>query len=92
MSEKAISLNHLGLSEVVWLRIDALAVVEQLEREGRFILGCDVLARDFDGFRHNNDNWYFNYEDGDAQESIEHSRQYIEKYPAEDYAFVLVVE
>lgn len=39
LSAKAVSLDHLGLSEVAWLRNDALSVMEQLERKGRFILG-----------------------------------------------------
>jgi hypothetical protein len=89
--KKAIPLKHIGLSEVAWLREDALSLLEHWEREGRFILGGDVLSLESDGFRHNYDNWYFNYEDGDAQQSIEHTRQYIKKYPVGDYAFVLVV-
>lgn len=86
-----ISLKHLHLSEVAWLKNDALILVDHLQAQGRFILGGDVLKKEKDGYRHNYDNWYLNQEDGDAKQSSEHTRNYINKYPEGDYAFVFVV-
>ncbi len=88
---KEISLGHLNLSEVAWRKNDALKLVDHLEEKGSFILGGDVLAKDDGGYRHNYDNWYLNQEDGDAKQSIDHTRNYINKYPKGDYAFVFVV-
>ena len=88
---KEISLKHLHLSEVAWKKSDALKLIDHLQSKGNFILGGDVLKKDEDGYRHNYDNWYLNPEDGDAQQSAEHTRNYINKYPEGDYAFVFVV-
>jgi len=88
---KEIPLEYIGLSEVAWLKDDALDLIDHLSEKGSFILGGDVLEKDSDGYRPTYDNWYFNYEDGDAAQSIEHTREYINKYPAGNYAFVLVV-
>ena len=92
LSKKTISLEHIGLSEVAWLKDDALLFISHLEAEGKFILGGDVLSLDSGEYRHNNDNWYFERSDGNAKQSIEHTRNYIKKYPAGNYAFVLVVD
>jgi len=92
LSNKSISLEHIGLSEVAWHKDDALLYIEYLEVEGRFILGGDVLSLDSGEYRHNNDNWYFERSDGNAKQSIEHTRNYIKKYPAGNYAYVLVVD
>ena len=73
---KDISLKHLDLSEVAWKKSDALKLIDHLQSKGNFILGGDVLKKD---------------EDGDAQQSAEHTRNYINKYPEGDYAFVFVV-
>ena len=91
LSRKSISLENIGLSEVAWLKEDALSLIDHLEKEGKFILGGDVLVVAPEGYRHNYDNWHFNIENGDAQQSIEYTRNYIKKYPAGNYAFVLVV-
>ena len=60
LKEKGISLDHIGLSEVAWLKSDALDLVEHLSISGSFILGGDVMVLEADGYRHNYDNWYFN--------------------------------
>jgi hypothetical protein len=92
LSNKSIPLEHIGLSEVAWHKDDALLYIEYLEEEGQFILGGDVLSLDSGEYRHNNDNWYFERSDGNAKQSIEHTRNYINKYPAGNHAFVLVVD
>lgn len=88
---KEITLDHLHLSAIAWRKTDALKLVDHLQSRGDFILGGDVLQNDAEGYRHNNDNWYLNQEDGDATKSAEHARNYIDKYPDGDYAFVFVV-
>ena len=88
---KEISLEHLHLSEVAWLKTDVLKLIDHLQSKGSFILGGDVLKKYEDGYRHNYDNWYINQEDGDAKQSAVHTRNYINKYPEDDYAFVFVV-
>ena len=88
---KEISLKHLHLNEVAWLKADSLKLIDHLEAKGSFILGGDVLKKDKDGYRHNYDNWYLDQEDGNAQQSAEHARNYINKYPEGDYVFVFVV-
>ncbi len=88
---KEISLDHIGLSEAAWLKEDVLVLVEHLSANNSFILGGDVLVLEVDGYRHNHDNWYFEYDDGSAVQSVEHTKQYINGYPTGDYAFVLVV-
>ena len=88
---KEISLEHLHLSEVAWLKTEALKLIDHLQSKGSFILGGDVLKKDEGVYRHNYDNWYLNQEDGDAKQSAEHARNYINKYPEGDYAFVFVV-
>ena len=92
LKEKEISLEHIGLSEVGWSKNDALSLLGHLETTGRFVLGGDVLALEVDYYQHNYDNWHFNYEDGDAKESIEQAINYIDKYPVGDYVFVLVTD
>ncbi|MBT3321371.1 MAG: hypothetical protein HN392_03705 [Anaerolineae bacterium] len=89
---KEISLEHIGLSEVAWSKNDALDLLKYLEATDHFVLGGDVLALEVDHYQHNYDNWHFNFEDGDAKESIEQAASYINKYPAGDYAFVLVTD
>lgn len=88
---KEITLDHLHLREIAWRKVDALRLVDHLQSRGDFILGGDVLQKDADGYRHNYDNWYLNQEDCDARKSAEHARNYINKYPNGDYAFVFVV-
>ncbi len=91
LSGKAISLEHIGVSEVAWLKEDAFALIEHLDNEGKFILGGDVLSLETDGYRHNGANWHYNYEDGNAHKSVEKARDYIKKYPAGNDVFVIVV-
>ncbi|WP_330147043.1 Imm40 family immunity protein [Shewanella oncorhynchi] len=88
---KEITLGHLHLSEIAWRKIDALKLVGHLQSKGDFILGGDVLKKEVDGYRPNYDSWYLNQEDGDATQSAERARNYINKYPEGDYAFVFVV-
>ena len=88
---KAISLEHLHISEVAWIKTDALKLVDHLQAKGSFMLGGDVLKKEADGYRHNYDNWYFNREDGDAHQSAKHTRNYINDYREGEYAFVFVV-
>ncbi|MBT3189330.1 MAG: hypothetical protein HN736_04265 [Anaerolineae bacterium] len=80
------------MSEVAWSKTDALDLLEHFKSAGHFVLGGDVLALETDCYQHNYDNWHFNYEDGHAQESIEQAINYINNYPAGDYAFVLVTD
>ncbi|WP_211831193.1 Imm40 family immunity protein, partial [Kistimonas asteriae] len=89
--EKAISLEHIGSNEVAWFKSDIPELLNRLESVGAFVLGGDVLSFDCGEYRHNYDNWYFELSDGSAKQSIEHTRNYINKYPAGNYAFVVVV-
>ena len=88
---KEILLEHIGIRNVAWLRNDALELIDYLSSKGSFILGGDVLTLTPDGYRHNYDNWYFNFEDGNANQSVEHAKNYINKYPIGNVAFVLIV-
>ncbi len=88
--DKAISLTHIGISGFAWLREDALLLIRYLENQGKFVFGGDVLTLDSDGYRYNYDNWYFELEDGDTQQSIKYAQNYIKEYPAGNYAFTLV--
>ena len=89
---KEIPLAHIGCNEVAWLRNDALELIDYLSKNGSFILGGDVLTLEPKGYRHNYDNWFFEPEDGDALQSVEHTKNYINKYPAGNFAFILVVK
>jgi hypothetical protein len=91
LERKGISLEHIGVNEVAWIKDDALDLLKYLELNDSFVLGGDVLVLEPDGYRYNYDNWYFNLEDGDANESIEHTRNFIKNYPSGNYAFVLVI-
>lgn len=89
---KEISLKHIGVNGVAWKKDDAIDLLNSYKLIGKFVLGGDVLAYGENGYSHNYDNWYFNYEDGNAKESVNHAIKYINNYPDGDFAFILVVD
>ena len=88
---KEISLASIGLNEVAWTRNDALELLKHFEANGVFVSGGDLLSIGPAGFQHNYDNWYFDHKDGNARQSVEHTRSYINNYPVGDFVFVLVI-
>ena len=89
---KEISLSSIGLSEIAWKYEDALTFIEHCGKYKIFILGGDVLVKDDSDYRYNHDNWYFNKDQGDYEDSINKAREYIISYPKGDYAFVFVTD
>ncbi|MBL1321703.1 MAG: hypothetical protein COA63_011675 [Methylophaga sp.] len=90
LQDKKISLSSIGLSEVAWKYEDAIKLIVYFENNKIFILGGDVLVKDGDKYRHNNDNWYLDKEQGSYEDSIKKATNYIANYPKGDYAFVFV--
>ncbi len=92
LKSKEISLSSLGLNEVAWKYEDALHLIDTFDKNKRFILVGDVLAKDGNKYRHNYDNWYLNTDQGNYKDSIKKAKDYITNYPKGDYAYVFVTK
>lgn len=81
-------------TEYAWRIEEVLGVIEVLRREGRVILGGDVLDRDME---YTYDNWYHNLCDPatDCCVSCEKAQSYVQQYLdrfGPEYYVVLVVQ
>ena len=94
----AISLEHLGVSEVAWTRARALDVISALRGSKWAILGGDVLVQRDGVLRHSYDSWHSSPTAEEmcpafVERSHSESRTYIERFPekpASPTAYVLV--
>lgn len=93
---RAISLDHLGVYEVAWIREDALSVISALRDTKWAVLGGDVLMQRDGAFRHSYDSWHSDrVADERCPEFVERthreSRSYIERFPEKAGSLVAYV-
>jgi hypothetical protein len=84
--EKALSLSHLGVADLAWLRRDAIEMIKALDWSAIAILGGDVLKKENNVYKYNYDNWHCDIRQGEAwdayaQRSRKETEEYLKKYP-----------
>jgi len=84
--QKAISLSHLGVAGLAWIRRDAFEIIKALDGSTIAILGGDVLKKENNVYKYNYDNWHCDIRQGEdwgayAQRSRKETEEYLCKYP-----------
>jgi hypothetical protein len=93
---KGIVLEELGVSDIAWLREDALDVIEIAKHQGKALLGGDVCVFENSGWNFNYDNWHCEPTPNEnlidfCNRSAETGIKYVKSYPIkENVAFILV--
>ena len=96
LSDKGVSLEHLGLHELALHREDALAAIDLLEAAGRPILGGDVFFQRGERVELAYANWTTQSRAGErvpdyVARCCRDSRNYITKFPYHDDGIALFV-
>lgn len=85
LKPKGISLQNIGVSDIAWLRSDALELLKAFENSSVAVLGGDVLKKEKDKYKYNYDNWSSDIRPGEdwqafAGRSRKETQAYIEDY------------
>ncbi len=87
--DKRINLKQQGIYGHIWPITDRNEVIEELFKEGRVILGGDILKLKNGEYTYDGSNWYYN---GDScEESVKKAKEYFASWsPSDDLAVVFV--
>jgi len=89
---KEINLKEIGINSIAWKKMDALLLLDYMEKESIVILGGDVLVKKDGIYQHTYDNWHYEKDNTMISDSIMNTRDYISTYKEGDFAFLIVIK
>lgn len=68
--ELAVSLKHLGISEIAWNWENVIKIIEYLNKNNCVILGGDVYKLNGSSIEVTYDSWYFNMDEAATKQEL----------------------